>query len=181
MEGDPEEESGLITVEPDLMEGTWMTGQPLRHELVLPLEYGVDPAYPGRPPSLNSQLAAPVLSLSLLRVLQSAGVDNLQVFEAIVRDPGNGATYDDFRAVNVVGLVRAANMFESKVVPGSELTLLDVDFEALVVDEAKTRGLLLFRLAEAVNAIVVHEAVKQAVEDAGFEDVGFYGPGEWLG
>lgn len=60
-------------------------------------------------------------------------------------------------------------------------TMGDADFHALIIDESKTAGLLLFRLAENISAIVVHERVKQSIEAAGIPGFAFYGPGEWSG
>ena len=57
----------------------------------------------------------------------------------------------------------------------------DVDFHSLVIDEARTHGLMLFRLAEARTAIIVHERIKQAIDDAGIPGFVFYEPGDWSG
>jgi hypothetical protein len=43
----------------------------------------------------------------------------------------------------------------------------DVDFHALVLDESRINGQLMFRLAENLSAIVVHESVRKAIEAAG--------------
>jgi len=51
----------------------------------------------------------------------------------------------------------------------------------LVIDEAKTRGALLFRLAESVNGIVVHETIKNAIEATGIDTLTFMPPEEWVG
>ncbi len=60
-------------------------------------------------------------------------------------------------------------------------TLLDTDFDSLVIDEEKTMGFRLFRLAENCSAIVVSEEVKVAIEERGIPGIVFYGPGEWSG
>ena len=65
---------------------------------------------------------------------------------------------------------------------GESLTGIDRDFRKLVIDNERVRStLLMFRLAESVNAIVVHESVRKAIELAKIEGMVFYEPGEWSG
>jgi len=116
----------------------------------------------------------------LVKELRQAGVDNLDVYEAVIRDPETGQTWTDYRAVNVVGVVSCADMARSgtSAAPGE---LIDVAFEGLVIDEKRARGALMFRLAEAVGGIVVHERVKDHLVKAGFSDLAFHDPGAWIG
>ena len=74
------------------------------------------------------------------------GVDNLDLYRAIVRDPVTGQEWRDYWAFNVLGLVAAA-----------------VETPALGIDESRTMGLFLFRLVEAPSLIVVDERVVDAV------------------
>lgn len=55
------------------------------------------------------------------------------------------------------------------------------EFERGCLLPAKTRGTLMFRLAEAVNAIVIHEKVKAAVQAAGIDTLTFMPPEDWVG
>jgi hypothetical protein len=41
--------------------------------------------------------------------------------------------------------------------------------------------MLLFRMAENVSAIVVHETVKKSIEDAGIPYIDFVNPESWIG
>jgi hypothetical protein len=116
----------------------------------------------------------------LLEAMREAGVDNLDVYNAIIRREKTGETWTNYKAVNVIGVVSAANMDESKT-PGRTTDLITVPFESLVIDESKTGGALLFRLAEAVGGLVVHESVKEHLEAAGFDDLSFTEPEEWVG
>ena len=125
--------------------------------------------------------AIPIMRDELIRALQKAGVDNLEFFPAVLQDPGQGKEYDNFKAFNVVGLVACADPEASVLMGTSNSTRIDVDFESLVIDETKTGGALLFRLAESVSAVVVHEKVKTEVEASGIEGMIFLGPGEWSG
>ncbi len=128
------------------------------------------------------KLDAPLIRVDLLQVLIDAGVDNLQLFEAVVRDTASGEEHKNYRAFNVVGVISAADMSESSVMHDGSLTGLDHDFANLVLDEQRIPSkLLLFRLAESVNAIIVHEKIKKTIEAQGIEGMVFYGSGEWSG
>lgn len=44
-----------------------------------------------------------------------------------------------------------------------------------IVDEYKTKGIKMFRLAESTNAILVHESLRDALIAKGFgDDIAFY-------
>jgi hypothetical protein len=139
--------------------GNWRDGRLIRDPVPQPLEYELDPDYPGNPKAMYYEEAIPIVRQDVIDALQRSGVDNIQYFDAIVRDPGSGKEYRNYKAYNILGLVASADMRASKLMGTSNSSLGDVDFHALVIDEAKTHGLQLFRLAENVSAIVVDEKV----------------------
>jgi hypothetical protein len=47
-------------------------------------------------------------------------------------------------------------------------------FDSLAIDSEKTKGALMFRLAENIVEIIVHEQVVKAVQAAGIPLVEFY-------
>ena len=116
----------------------------------------------------------------LIQALIEVGVDNLQLFPALVADSAKKIEHTNYKAVNIVGVIACANMGASTLMGTSDSEMIDVDFDALVIDEAKTGGVLLFRMAEAVSAIVVHEKVRLYIEDR-IPGMTFYGAGEWSG
>lgn len=122
-----------------------------------------------------------LMTKRLLSAFHKAGVDNLDIYETIIRHPVTGFETSDYVAVNIIGLVAAVDMDKSNIVGGNEDGLVDVDFEGLTIDPEKARGLLLFRLAESTNAIVVHESVKNSLLKQGFDMLTFMEPEEWLG
>ncbi|MBK6694609.1 MAG: hypothetical protein IPG50_20725 [Myxococcales bacterium] len=109
------------------------------------------------------------------------GVDNIQYLDAVLKNPDTGAEYRDYKAYNIVGLVACADLVASRYLGGGSGSPGDLGFESLVIDESKTGGALLFRLAENASAIVVHEKVKDALEASGIPGFVFYGAGEWSG
>jgi hypothetical protein len=173
-----------IRKDPDLPGGPWYSGQKLRITVPTPLEYELAKNYGDEciVKALYDNKSVPVIRNDLANVLRSAGVNNLELFPARILNPNNGKMYVDYHAFNVVGLIAAADLDLSTLMhPDAEPSLLDTDFESLVIDDEKTLGFHLFRLAENCSAICVSEQVKNAVEESGIPGIIFYGPGEWSG
>ncbi|WP_281556010.1 DUF1629 domain-containing protein [Thalassomonas sp. RHCl1] len=130
-------------------------------------------------PHMPSYLKAaiPLFSDALIQSLKECGIDNLDTHECEIADPDNGNVYKNYKAVNIIGLIAAADMEKSNAtIHPNGPPLIDVDFDGLTIDETKTNGALLFRLAESTNAIIVHEQVKNYLIGKGFDDLAFYEP-----
>jgi hypothetical protein len=121
----------------------------------------------------------PLFREDLLEAMRQGGVDNLDAYEAEILDPDSGGRIRDYKAINIIGLLAAADMEKSRatVHPGGP-PLLDVDFDGLVVDESKTHGALIFRLAESNNAILVHERLVEHLRRRGFDNLTFLDPAQ---
>lgn len=104
---------------------------------------------------------------TLVEALEGAGVDNLQVFPAVLTEKTTGEAREDYCVVNVLGKVAAADMKQSQAISlgGGHV------FTRLTVDPGKARGLLMFRLAESLVDVIVHERVAQAVAAGQFRGV----------
>jgi hypothetical protein len=161
--------------------GHWRVGIPIVTDITVPLVYTLDTDYGGTPKAMYYEKSIPVMRDDVVSILASAGVENIQYFSAVLRNPKTGQEYGDYKSYNVIGLVSAADMQASEQMGTSLSTIGDVDFHALVIDEEKACGLLLFRLAEATNALVVHQKIKDAIDSSGIPGFVFYGPGEWSG
>ena len=165
----------------DLEDDMWMEGEPLDFTVEEPIMYDLDSVDKGQPKLLYDEEAIPVMHNSLYNLLISLGVDNIQVYDAVLRDIDNGIEYTDYKAFNVVGLVSAADMEKSIMMGTSNSAMIDADFDRLYIDEKKCLGRLIFRLAENVSAIVVHQRIKDQVEKIGLQGIFFYPNGEWSG
>ena len=108
-----------------------------------------------------------LMSLRLIDALKAAGVDNLQLFDAEITNSKTGAKIEGYQVVNVLGLVAAADPDASKSRPLAHVQF----FESLVIDEARARGQLMFRLAESLDDIVIAEKVAKRVHEGRFVDV----------
>ncbi len=172
--------SAVLDEEPDLGETPWMHGSivdPPKEKLV----YTVDSDREGNLKAMYSSPEYPIMRDDLIAALEAAGVDNLQLFDAVVRDPRTGQEYTNYKAFNIVGVVSAADMESSVLMGTSDTTMIDVDFDSLAIDEEKIRPLKLFRLAESVNAIIVSDDVRLEIERQGILGMVFYNPSDWSG
>jgi len=125
------------------------------------------------------EASAPLFRDDLIAALQSCGVDNLETYPVAITDPDNDQVHTNYQAVNILGLVAAADMEKSNAtVHPNGPPLIDVDFDGLEIDEDKAKGNAFFRLAESTNAIIVHERVKECLLAKGFTDLAFYETGK---
>jgi hypothetical protein len=119
-------------------------------------------------PTMNHYFGSSrLMHKSLVDVIQTAGVDNLEVFPAIVTWPEKDWVIDDYVVVNIVGLISCAVKDQSDTTP-----LADVDyFHSITIDPARTNNMLIFRLAESQIEVLVHEQVADAIKAGNFEGV----------
>ncbi len=119
--------------------------------------------------------AAPIFSDNLIKALNECGVDNMELHDITITDPDNGEVHTNYKAVNILGLVAAADMEKSNAtINPNGPPLIDVDFDGLIIDEDKARHHDFFRLAESTNAIIISDRVKNCLLKKGFEDLAFY-------
>jgi hypothetical protein len=166
---------------------SWMRGElltmtvpePIVYDLADDTKYEYDQIPNIR--TLSKGLPIPFMRNDLYEALLAAGVDNLQVYDAVIRDLQRGVDHKNFKAFNIVGTIAAADMTASTMMGTSVSTMIDADFDRLVIDESKCHGHLLFRLSENITAIIVHESIKKEVEKRNIEGVFFYANNEWSG
>jgi hypothetical protein len=173
--------SASIDHGPTLDDAPWCRGAVVAEPAVQPLVYVLDAERPGNIPTMLDDMAYPVMRDDLVAALRESGVDNLQVFPAIIEDPSSGARHTDYKAFNIIGTVAAADMAKSVPMGTSDSTIIDVDFESLALDESRIRSHRLFRLAENLGAIVVDQGIKEEVERRHIPGMVFYDPADWSG
>jgi len=168
----------IVKLNPHLRGVFWITGAFLNFPPPHHLEIELDPRDARYPSVMLEYMPArmPVFRNDLIEALEYAGVNNLQLFDLTLIDPDDGTRYTNYKAVNILGAVAAADMDKSiaTVHPGGPV--IDVDFDRLVIDEEKAHGFYLFRLAESVTTIMVHQKVKEMLEEKGFKGLKFYNP-----
>lgn len=162
------DDRATIGVYPDLpLSFSWVGGRRFESPPPLPLRFELYRDGGTRMPAFFVP-TIPLMRIDLLAALRAAGVDNIDDYSARVLIPHTGVESPEYVAVNIIGVVKAADLSQSSFVAPSGRPTIDVDFDSLVVDEVAAGDRLLFRLAEAVSAILVHDKVRQAVEPLQF-------------
>lgn len=165
---------------------SWIAGRLIDVAVPQPLEFTVesdeDDSDPDEPGVLLEmyQDSGVLMTDRLVNSLNEAGVDNLQVFDAVIRDPKTGIVATNYKVVNVVGVVSCADLGSSIFTVHGGSPLIDVSFDSLVIDEKRAGGQLLFRLAESLSAIIVHDRVKQHLLANGFDMLTFRDPAKYV-
>lgn len=166
---------------PYMEDVAWRDGSRFTRPVPTPIEVTLKPINPDSedhgpdiPEFLES--SAPIFSNELLAAMREVGVDNLDTYDVVLVDLGNGERYTTHKAVNIIGAISAADMANSDAIVHTGGPVIDVDFDRLSVDERKARGALIFRLAESTNAILVHEKLRDHLLARGFGHLAFYEP-----
>jgi len=175
--GPSDQERASIDRVPFLPGVQWILGARFQVPIPTPLEI-----------TIESGLMMPMFSRGILlwredvvATLADASVDNFDSYDSILIDLLTGRRFHNYKAINILGLVAAADLAKSKYAAPSGSALIDTDFDSLVIDQTKARGLSLFRLAECVTAIVVHQRVRQRLEEKGIQYLNFVAPDKWIG
>jgi hypothetical protein len=146
----------------------FISGRRFPPDFPAPVTFDIDTDEEGR--RLPTLFTVPVFLArrEFLALLNDAGVDNVDAYPAVIRDPDTGRLIRDYLALNVVGLVASADLAASEYAelgPG----LLAID--RVVLDPKRTPDALMYRLAEDPLQIIVADSIAERVRAAGFDDV----------
>ncbi len=159
--------AGLIMPE-DNVDETLIDGALIdSRALALPWRFSLQHSRPDPLRMADFYSSAKLMSDRLIGTLESAGVDNLQLFDAQIVNAGTGEKVGGYRVVNILGLVAAADSSASRSRPLAHVRF----FEKLAIDATRARGQLMFRLAESLTDIIVAERVAQRISAGNFVDV----------
>ena len=158
----------------------WGVGMPAQQRPTSDVELPAVPhdGYTGLPDDFQD-MSVPLMSKRLREAIESAGVDNIDFHPLTVRNSETGEAYEYF-AFNLIGLVAAADHAKSNLASHDGDFLGDSQVHDLAIDDARTRGLLMFRLKEKFTVILVHRKVKEAIERAGIGSVTFVKPEDFM-
>jgi len=182
LEASSGEEAMLLRPLPSVGEAGWFRGLRFDAPPSSPLIVGVVEEYEEDTVPLSWSSSVPLMRDDLVAALRACGVDNFDAYPAVIAGEETGLELHGYSAVNLVGLVRAASPAGTVYWPGTASRLLDADIDSLAIDPARTMGLLMFRLAECVTGVVVHDSVRRALEGRSeFRDLRFVEPPDWMG
>jgi hypothetical protein len=153
------EESFVLTSLPDIEpKRPWYLGERFGIDPPDPLELIMDPTSgPIMPDFFDAGI--PVFSAKLCQAMHEAGVDTFDRYPAVMIDPNTGHRWADYFAVNVIGKVSCADMKQSTYLDPTDTGQISVFFSQLVIDPMRARGHLMFRLAESLGELIIHDSV----------------------
>ncbi len=120
-----------------------------------------------------------LMSPRLADLLTKCGVDNLELYPAEIVYRGVDRTFA-WWAFNILGLVSVVDETGSDIRSTKSVARFNTSINGLIMDPAKTHGMLMFRLAENVMTTLVHESIKNAVQHAGINTFAFTTPENWV-
>lgn len=106
-----------------------------------------------------------LMTPELVNTLRAAGVEQLQTFPVKITDAMSGETLDrEYLFVNITCVVSCADLESSEQDAVGDA----YHFHSLRIDEAKTQGAPLFRLAESPIEVIVNEKVSRTLREGNF-------------
>ena len=140
---------------------TLMSGELVSAPVAEPLAFELSAQLPGDRQHLYLG-HMPLMSNRLVALLRDCGVDNLQCFRAVLRDPTTGVTWDDYQAVNIVGAVACVDFEKSDFQGGDRL--VTATFDGFAIDPALAGDQKFFRLAESIGTIIARQDVMEFIQ-----------------
>jgi hypothetical protein len=135
-----------------------------KDDITLPFRYQMS-VVAGQTPELYAWYpGSDLMQQELVAVLRRAGVDNLQLFPAVIAREDNGEAVTGYVTTNIVGRISCAAMNQSNSLPLANVHY----FHDLSIYSEKTGGQLMFRLDESPMVVLVHETVANAIESGQF-------------
>lgn len=153
---------------------SWARGEPFTVTPPNPIVINIEKIGESDDPSLrpiafndaNLCIAIPAIVDALI----ASGVNNIQSYPAVLRDVTTQQEYP-YCAINIIGLIKAADLSKSDWVNLDGDARMDTVFLDLVLDTDKIRSYDLFRLYEDTGTIIISERVKKSLEH--FPDLTF--------
>jgi len=152
---------------------------------LLPVEFELEQPQAGNTIIAAGYVATMCLfSDELLDVLYRVGVDNLDVYPALLHNDldDDEIVLKNYKAVVIMGAIGCVDKKRSgKLDLGDGSGLLEGGVDKMYIDEQKADGLLMFRPRPGVGAVLVHERVKAAIQAAKLPGLRFYDPAKFGG
>ena len=119
------------------------------------------------------------MSPRLLAIMTAHGVDNLDVYPAVVTYTTTGEQHP-VHAFNLLGLVSAVDLATSQASSFDGDFRMDSSLRGFTVDEPRVGDRKLFRLAENCVTVLAHQRIKDAVDAAGIRTFSWVDPKRWI-
>ena len=162
----------------------WGDGLPIpdeKKDFALPIHVQVNyfQGYTGAPRELLDT-TLPIMSRRLKDVFDSLGIDNIDYYPVLLENITLGINYEYF-AFKLIGKIAAVDLAKSEIMTYKNLQPIgDASVYSMAIDEGKARGLMIFRLAEDLSAIMVHDRVVDAIKTANIDTITFAEPKDYM-
>lgn len=174
------EEGGYLDFQDIEIDGieSWYVGKRFNIEVPNPIEIDIIPIgdYDG-PPSEMYQGHMVLMSNKLVETLKELGIYNIDCYPAVLKNVKTGEKYS-YQAVNIIGVIAAVDLQKSNWESYDGDPLFDVNFNGIVINHQASKNKLLFRLAESIGTIVVHETIRDNLISRGFNTLYFIKPSD---
>ena len=107
----------------------------------------------------------PIASERFYDALVAGGVDNLEAYDCILESVDGSLRLEGYKALNFIGVVSMASS-DTEFASASEI--IDAHIAKMAPDTSAAGGMQLFRLAEAIQTVVVSERLKTHLESYEF-------------
>jgi hypothetical protein len=152
--------------------GTWSTGHKQEIPMPNPIHVVLEPMEPGHgeymPAIMNGPFGIQLFRNDVLEAMQELGIDNLQLYPAIVHDGQYKKEYTNYTGINIVGIADLVK--KTRKIGSGTFMFLELDDEA-------DNDLLVFRVAVpgggASSSIIIHHTVKEHLESKGIDGLEF--------
>ena len=163
--------------------GSWQTGVKFEDAPPNPIVLDIVSGYEEDTTLLSYDDSVPMMRDDLIEALHELGVDNIDAYPVAIRNTVSGEQIRGYSAINVIGLVSAADPAKTEFSPDEPSHMIDADIDSLTIDRSGARGLLLFRLAECCTAVIVHRHIKEGLEarSSQLPDIRFIHPKDFVG
>jgi len=153
-------------------EDGWMLGRRFRGRVTEPVEAVIKDDF-DEGVLLPFYTTPQIMTRELCETIRDAGVDNLDVYDAIVSREDGTIVSRDYVAFNVLGVVRRPKSSGTSFDPSNPERIADTRIETLDYAQDGPGELLMFRLCECLGSVVVHQKVKEAIEARGIPNIVF--------
>jgi hypothetical protein len=152
----------IADTEPSAFNPGWMSGAKLEQLPPSPLVLQWSPESEDGTRLSYYSAGTVMMRKDLVAALSSAGIENIDTYPVVIHSTQGRPPCHDYVAVNILGVVDAINREASSII-GDDPDLMFI--ESLAIDEKKAAGLLLFRLKDAENVVVIHGDVASRVKE----------------
>ena len=144
-----------IPIEVSFMAGRWIS-----EKLDSPLKFEIEKTSDNTLPDFMNSGGMLLFSSRLVEKLNSAGIDNLQLFAAEIHVKEPNLLITNYFVANILGVIQCVSLSRSEyteIMPGLyEFSKISINLDAIKMEK-------LFRIAESNRRILIHESVIQYV------------------